>query len=293
MGGADTAMGRVLAATLEGGGLACGFSGGCVSLCMSGRGTPRAVIARRRQGVGVGNMMVSRINRPVVKTGVSLGKRPKAKSVASVRKGFALRIPRGTMLMVSCVKCLARRVPIRKGTSFGVRVGRSAGALSRIMIMNCNSRGGRAMATSTSALGMSSLGGIPATGLTSSLNKHIDNMLVRRANNRTKCSSPAVVVHKSDSPASSSPLVMISNVVKHDVSRLSPDRVRDVAMLGSTSTMTPCNTQKTGNMVLVAAGHNGDNGTRMSCGFGVKFNAPAHVPRVTDSCSRTHFVGST
>lgn len=56
-------------------------------------------------------------------------------------------------------------------------------------------------------------------------------------------------------------------------------------MLGSTSTATICNIGKTGNIVLIAAGHNRRNGTGVSINFGTALGTPSGLPGGCSSCS--------
>lgn len=61
----------------------------------------------------------------------------------------------------------------------------------------------------------------------------------------------------------------MSGVCRSTVTNLGPTSVRDVAMLGSTTTATVCNTHTTGNIVIVAAGGNGTNGPRVAFSAGL------------------------
>lgn len=79
--------------------------------------------------------------------------------------------------------------------------------------------------------------------------------------------------------------------IRHDVGSVSPGRVRDVSVLGSTSTATIFNMQNTGNIILVAAGENGRKGTGVSFAASSDVVTPARDVGVTGSCRCTAFCG--
>lgn len=68
------------------------------------------------------------------------------------------------------------------------------------------------------------------------------------------------------------------------VTRLGSTSVRSVGFLGSTST-TVCNSGTTKNIVLIAAGHPGSNGTGVRCGNSCACGGMNVRPHVVD-CSR-------
>lgn len=64
-----------------------------------------------------------------------------------------------------------------------------------------------------------------------------------------------------------------------DLGSIVPDRIRSISMLGSTTSTTVCNSQTTGNIVLVAAGGNGRKGLAFGCSNGMNFRFTAEMPR--------------
>lgn len=191
------------------------------------------------------------------------------KTVSSVSNGFALRMPSpGSMLVVSCVKCRACRMVINGGASFGVMLRSRVGTLSRMIMMTCKSRGGRAMANTMDVVGDDRLITTPMTGMAGTLINGLPKMIARRPNKHPNRSTTAVLVHNGSAFGSTSPLVVVSNMRRRSFSRLSTGRVRDLSMLGSTSSATMCNVHNTGNIVLVAAGENGRKGPGVSIATG-------------------------
>lgn len=237
--------------------------------------------------------MLSRSGLRMVNTGIGRGNAT-GNTVASVGNIFRLGIDglRGTILRVSFVKCRPRRIPLGKHGRLGVVLGRATGRLRRIAIITCNARGGRALAKTVSTMDGSTLIHSPGTDMTGALTNRVAKLSSMRADNRPKRRSPGIFVHNMKSLArdTSSPLVLISNI-RHSFCRVSPGRVRDIAMLGSTSTATMFNIQNTGNMVLMAAHHNGRNGTGVSIGSSINVRVPAHVLRVTSDCACTALEG--
>lgn len=159
-------------------------------------------------------------------------------------------------------------------------------------MINCNARGGIAMANSITDMSNRRLGTSPAAGLAGNVMNHVPNIVNFRATSRPNNNNAAVHVHNAGSLNDGSPLIMVSNIPSHsnNVGQLGPARVRSVSMLGSTST-TVCNTHTTGNMVLVAAGHKGRNGPIISFGTDTNFSRPAHLPGVAGSCRCTAVLG--
>ncbi len=86
--------------------------------------------------------------------------------------------------------------------------------------------------------------------------------------------------------------MIISNVM-HSTGGMLPSRVSGVMMLGNTRTMILCNPHTSGNMVRVAAGHNGINSVRVSIGIGDNVCMPGSCPGCLNStrcvalCGRT------
>lgn len=270
--------------------------GTLTSSCLADGGRMAAAI--RRAG-GVANGIAGATNRPVVNTAMLRGKGAAGNAVASVSKGFAVGLPTGTALDVSCVKCVARRVRIKCRASFGMMLGSSAGALSRVVIMKCNSRGGTGLANTISSIGVSrTLKSHPLLGTTSTLRKTIPKLFIS-GNNGTPKADGSFRVHKTCSlniggsskacKGAVGPLMLVSGIRK-SVSVVGPRSVRSVGILGSTTSTTVCNTHTTKNIVLIAAGHPGNTSEfRLGCGGGFTFNGTIGLPGRTPlvSCLRT------
>lgn len=259
----STSLRRILSTMLSGK-LSCSIRNGVV--IVSGGRTTKSSVARRGRVV-IGNVIGSRGNRPIIKTGIIRGK-ASGNAVASVSKGFSLSVSRNSGLDVACVKCLSGSITIDgNGAALGVRLGRSARTLSRIIIMNCNSIGGHSLAKSISRVSSSSVRGRTIVGSpVRTLRNGVTNTSV--AVKGSPKTSSAVIVHKCGSVGTNgSPLVIISSTpFKKGVSRVGPTRVRSVSILGSTSSATVCNSQKTGNIIVVAAGHtHGRTGLSIDC----------------------------
>lgn len=241
----------------------------------------------RRGNAAVGNIIMSRRNRPVVNTDIMRGNGTGGNAIASLSNGCVLRLGGdGTPIMISCVKCGDMAVIGNNGIALRT----SGGLLSRLIIMNCNARGGTALANSMSSVNDSRLDGVTTAGVAGTLTNGATNMVTGAHANRPNTSSTGVLVHNGNAVNSASPLVMMSNITSHSFNHLGPSSVRDVSMLGSTST-TVCNTHTTGNIVLIAAGHNGTNGIRIGCSNAMSFSRPAHVPGVLGTCRCTACAG--
>lgn len=86
---------------------------------------------------------------------------------------------------------------------------------------------------------------------------------------------------------------MLISKIPEGVDSVRPSRVRAFSILGSTTTATVCNTRKTGNMMLIAAGHNHIRGTGVSFGARRAVSSPAHLPRFMNSTSCLDLCGRT
>lgn len=103
-------------------------------------------------------MMLSTAKRPMVNTDVLRGK-ASGKIVASLSNGFSLGITSsGSMVIVSCVNFGAGRMSTSSGGLRGVILSRSARILSRIIMVKCKTRGGRALANSITMINDSVFG---------------------------------------------------------------------------------------------------------------------------------------
>lgn len=274
---------RVLSSLLGKAGYICRIGSGCVIVAL---GSSRGI-------GGVGNAVGSSTKRPVVNTGMVLGKSTAMKDVASVSNGFSLSIPDGTALRISCVNCGARSIPVKGGSFLGVALGRSARALSRIIIMNCNSRGGIGIVNSVTSISDGTLRSHTIPSISGVLANRVSNIAVARRDNGPKRSTNAVHVHNINSfKTAPDPLILMSKL-PNSLDSLAPTSVSGVSILGSTSSTTVCNSHTTGNIVLMAAGGKGRNGTHVVCGNSINVDRTARLPRLTRSCRCTRFCGGT
>lgn len=244
--------------------------------------------------MGMGNAMMSRAKRPVVNMtmGILTGG---ANAVASLRKGFSIRTPLKNTVRVSFVKCGA----IAIGTDdrpVDIALGRSSRRLSRIMMMNCNSRGGIGMANSIDVISSGMVRSHPMRGMSRTLRNIIPKLGVSmNGDNNTLSDDLDVGVHNTNAVNRNSdkdPLMLVSNV-RNSVGAIGPGSVRGVSMLGSTTSSSVCNTHTSFNMVVVAAGDNGSNGAHIGCSNGMHFSSTVRVPRVISSCAFTRCFGHT
>lgn len=88
-------------------------------------------------------------------------------------------------------------------------------------------------------------------------------------------------------------MLMLMSNIRERVGSLGMSRVRDIAILGSTTSLTLCNGQKASKIVYIAAGEKKSGGlhAHINCGFAIR--APFHVPRVTSTMSCTGTIGRT
>lgn len=152
--------------------------------------------------VSIGKAMGSRANRPIVNTGILMGKAA-GKIVASISKGFGISTSGGNMLMVDFINCIARRMPITRGRVM-VILGRSARLLSRIIMLKCNTGAhGRSLSTSINMMdGARRLTTHPMASARNVLRKRLTNIAVATSNN-SPASSPGVIVHNRNSRSKS------------------------------------------------------------------------------------------
>lgn len=228
--------------------------------------SPGFTIGSMRRSGGIANGIDSTRN-PVVNTDMMRGNGTKGNAIASLSNGFSLGIGPNTAVIVACVNCRGRRVIMNGRSGFGIAVGASSGALRRIIIMNCNIRGGGLIANSAVRIGNSSVRGVGAARILNTLRDRAPNIGVRTTSNRPN-SNFGVSVHNTNAGNGATPLCVVSNMT-NSVGGLGPTSVRHVSMLGSTTSYTVCNSTTTGNIVLMAAGRNGRNGVRMSCSTGM------------------------
>lgn len=183
------AVGRVLSQLFSGSNVSCGVRGHRVMLC--GRTAPRMRTIGRRGSVG--NVMTSRRNRPVVNTDMLRGNAA-GNAVASLSNHFALSVNGKARLVISCMNCAAGAIGVNGRSAVGVMLVRSAGALSRIIMVNCNARGGSSISNSMASMSNSGLSGVPATGTRVTL-RNVTPNLSMGFNDNTTNSSTALRMH--------------------------------------------------------------------------------------------------
>lgn len=228
-------------------------------------------------------MMTSRSNRPIVNTSVGMTNAG-ANAIASISKGFDLGIPTNSGLRVACVNVGPRAIGTDSGV--GVTLASSGGSLSRIVIANCNGFGGSSFANTTTSVSATGLDSIPSLSIRSGLSNGVPKISVSSFSNRPNTVG-CVHVHNVNSVGTNgSPLVIVSNApigsngldnfgskdAKDNcgnsnagtLSALGDGSVRSVAIVGSTTTTSLCNSHTTGNILIVAAGDNDTNGARIS-----------------------------
>lgn len=147
-----------------------------------------------------------------------------------------------------------------------------------------------------SSIGKSTLRGSFAAGMTGALRKHLPKLIALRKDNRTNTSDPAVLSHKIDSFTTNEKVfVIVSNLrtPSNCFRRLIPRRVRSIALLGSTTTATLCNGEKTGNILIVAAGEKRANKLGVGFDTGINFRRTAHLPGFMSTCGCTGLCGRT
>lgn len=216
----------------------------------------------------VGKRIISTANRPIVNTDVLIGSAG-GNTMSSLSNNCALGgMGSNTILMFSCLNCHARRVPMGKGRIVGIALGRGSRILSRILIINCTINDGQAISNTISHVGGRSVGGKMMADPTRTLGNGITNIIVSRTNN-SPADSPDVHIHKASSLSNNgSPLIVVSNIFTSVAvfGALTPNSVRDLAVLGSTSRATRCNSHNTSNIVIIAATGNGLKCSDLDCG---------------------------
>lgn len=269
-----TSLRRILTGLFTKASIGCSISNSCV-LLSTNKAAAAVSLSTRRNGV-IDNIVASVGNRPVVNTGIVRGSSRSIKAIASISNGFALTLSGPTTaLIISCVNCLAGRIPMNDRSILGVVLSRSARGLRRIIIVNCNSMGGDSLANTINSVRMSGIRNVDIGSMSRVLRKHASNLCVMRGSKVPNTDS-AIHVHNNGSVSNNGrPLCVVSNVpicpdTSTDRATLDPlgsvpaSSVRSVRILGSTSSATVCNSHNTGNIVVMAAGGNGDNGASIT-----------------------------
>lgn len=254
----------------------------------------------RRNNGGVAKRIVSRGGRPVVKMDV-LVINASANAIASFSNGCALGMPRnGGRLRFSCIKCRAGVITLPADNSMlGMRVGDSSRMLDSMIIVKCKARQGDSLANSMAGIDDGSFGVKLIDSPRRLVGKGVSNIRVVSGDN-SPATKDAVHIHNNTSLGTDgSPLVILSNIPlrRNNVDKgskgfldlVGPGSVRDVAVLGSTSSATVCNSHTSGKMVLVAAGGKASSGLRVAFDAAGSVRAHAGLTSVLD-CSR--FIGA-
>lgn len=177
------AVSQVLSRILSNAGLACFLGSERIVVVEGRRG------ARRRGGVSVGKAIESTRRRPLPKIGMLIGNAA-VNAAASVSKGCFVDIPSGgTILIFDCVNFRSRRIGINKRVGVGIGVSRRSGDLSRIIIINCNSRGETSMINSVATVRPTRLRRKAAHTISGGLTKRLTNIVTMRHGNRPKSSN--------------------------------------------------------------------------------------------------------
>lgn len=217
------------------------------------------------------------------------------KAVASVSNGFGLSIPTGVspvIFRISCVKCTSGRTAPRGARKFAVHLTRSSRILRRMRVVTCNGRDGVSIATTVSSVDGGSLLESPDKDITGTLSKTIAKLSSMRISNRPKTRSPSVCIQNAKSLSSrlSGPLVLISKI-RHSFFRVSLRRVRDVAILGSTTSATIFNMHNTGKIILIAAQQKATKGPGVSLGSSFNLARTLHGLGKISDCACTALCG--
>lgn len=236
------------------------------------------------------NMIGSRANRAIVNTDMVRGKAA-GKAVANVSNSFSLGVSSGNALIISFMNCGARRIRIGKRGRLRMILSRSTRVLSRIIIVKCNAVGGDSLAKTISSVNGGSVGSSPMSGLKRTVRKGVSNIRVMSTNGPK--SGMSVGVHNLNSVGGYSPLIIVSKIpASLNLSSLGVTSIRHLSMLGSTSTATVCNSQKTGKIIVVAAGHNARKGKGLTMSTGCSFRGTAGMPSLLGTTRCTRLDGS-
>lgn len=253
----------------------------------------------RRDGSPIGHALINAIastsaNRALVNMGIVVGNAAR-NAIASLSKGFSVRMANGSRVRVSCVNCGARAVRINSLNVLGIGVRKSGRILSRIIIINTNARGGMSVANTVATARNVRLG-TPASSLADSLTNGLTNIVSAGDDNRPNSASTFCVHNVGAFNNITAPLVLLSNirVSSKSLGHVPTRDVRDFSILGSTSTATVCNGHNTGNIVLIAAGRKG-RGAGTAIGISIRTSCfrPVGAPRFTSKPAFVHACGRT
>ncbi len=212
-------------------------------------------VSEGRIGQVISNVMLSPSSRPLVKTVILLSG-DRVCALASTSNTFIVVISKESpSLAMDYLKVGSTGVG-PGGRSFVVmEVARSFRLLSRIIIAKCRGVGGTGAADSFRAIATGRVSHRCSGSVMNGLRKGMSN-LINCGGNLGKRNRSALAVHNVDSfRTEAGPLVIISKLpVRNSVRAIGPCGVRSVSILGSTSTTDVCNTETSGNIVMVDAG---------------------------------------
>lgn len=162
-------------------------------------------------------------------------------------------------------------VPYRDALTRGVPIA----PVSSLVAIKCTAKDLGALSNSMRGVARARVGGSRVAGPLRTVHKHIPNLAVRHKSGNPTTLSTMHLQKAASLADNGSPLVVISKMFNSlDVlASVCPASVRDFAVLGSTSRATRCNSQKTSNIVRIAAGGKVDNEARMTCGNDFKISA--------------------
>lgn len=251
------------------------------------------VVPRRRMTtdgpIVVGKGIASTAGRPLIKIAVQIGGNGR-NAAASVSNGCSVRLGGGgSRLRFSCVNCGRGSVEMGSGAMIGMLLSRSDRVLGRMITVNCNIVEGESLANSMTHVKRGSVGGMPAVHLSRTLANGMSNMRIAGASNRPNTTA-GVLVHNNGSVSTDGrPLCIMSKFVNtNSLGLVSPGSVRSVRVLGSTTTASVCNTENTGNIIVVAAGEKARNNGGIAIGTCINVRRITGQLRVlgTHRCTR-------
>lgn len=225
----------------------------------------------RTRAVGVEKAIASADGRALPNMSVAVGN-ARAKAMDSTGNGCDVETREKGILRFAFINVMGRSIAMKGRGIVGVRVTTSTVGLSRMITVKCNVTGGDSLANTITSVGSRGLAGSGMKAIAATLRKLTTNIRIA-ANSMGPNKSTSIIVHKMNSlQTNDRPLCVISNVpMRKNLRSLSSNSVRSVRVLGSTSSTSVCNSENSGNMMLIAAGGNADKGTGVS--LGTSFNA--------------------
>ncbi len=222
--------------------------------------------------IAIDNAICSSLNSNTVNTAMHRGK-ASGTAIASVSNGFDVGISANrTALLIDCMNFRSIRRHLSNEAALAVALIPSTRVVSRLIIINCNIVGHDSLANSISSVSRGTVGRNIGASLRRTVRNHVTNIRIARGSN-TPNNNVSIRVHNVGSLDNGRPLCIVSNVTVDNgadsgadiLTDVGPSSVAGVRILGSTSTATVCNSHTSGNIILVAAGHNRRNGTGVRC----------------------------